>query len=128
MKGILQETVKKWNFIFKVILNALRELSQITFAFFGIFLTTYVPSLHFLYSKLHVFLNTSPTLSANVICESSLRSNQQPGAPSELFLNYQNKHWTIRRWDNHTVTSSSHCIILKIVRFQYSKEVIVYSS
>ena len=50
-----------------------RELSQIMFAFFGIFLTTYVPSLHFLCSKLHVFLTTYPPLSANVICESSLR-------------------------------------------------------
>ena len=29
----------------------------------------------------------------------------------------QNKHWTIRRPDNHTGISSSHCIILKIVRF-----------
>ena len=31
------------------------------------FLTIYVPSFHFLCSKLHVFLNTYPPLSANVI-------------------------------------------------------------
>ena len=37
------------------------------------FLTTYVPSLYFLCSKLQVFLTTYPPLSANVICESSLR-------------------------------------------------------
>ena len=36
------------------------------------FLTTYVPSLYFLCSKLQVFLTTYPPLSANVICESSL--------------------------------------------------------
>ena len=34
------------------------------------FLTTYVPSLHFLCSKLFIFLTTYPPLSANVICES----------------------------------------------------------
>ena len=48
-----------------------RGLSQITFAFFWNFLTTYTPSLHFLCSKLHVFLTTYPPLSAKVICESS---------------------------------------------------------
>ena len=52
--------------------NSFRELAQITFAIFGHFLTTYVPSLHFLCSKLHDFLTTYPPLSANVICESSL--------------------------------------------------------
>ena len=33
------------------------------------FLTKYVPSLHFLCSKLFIFLTTYPPLSANVICE-----------------------------------------------------------
>ena len=32
------------------------------------FLTTYVPSLHFLCSKLHVFLTTYPPVTANIIC------------------------------------------------------------
>ena len=36
------------------------------------FLTMYVPSLHFLCSKLLIFLTTYPSLGANVICESSL--------------------------------------------------------
>ena len=39
------------------------------------FLTTYVPGLHFLCSKLQVFLTTYPPLSANIICESSLTGN-----------------------------------------------------
>ena len=30
---------------------------------------------------------------------------------------YQNKRWTIRRWGDRSVDSSSHCIILKIVEF-----------
>ena len=47
------------------------------------FLTTYVSSLHFLCSKLNVFLTTYPPL-ASVICESSLTHNmgaisQEPG-------------------------------------------------
>ena len=37
-------------------------------------MTMYVPSLHILCSKLKKFLTTYPTLSANVICESSLIS------------------------------------------------------
>ena len=36
------------------------------------FLTRYVPSLHFLCSKIHVFLTTYPPVHANVIFESSL--------------------------------------------------------
>ena len=37
---------------------------------------------------------------------------------TELFPIYQNKHWTIRRRDNHSVDPSSYRIILKIVGFQ----------
>ena len=36
---------------------------------------------------------------------------------TELFTIYQNKHWTIRQWGDHSVDPSSHCIILKIVVF-----------
>ena len=36
---------------------------------------------------------------------------------TELFPIYQNKHWTIRWWDDHTVVPFSHRIILKIVGF-----------
>ena len=56
------------------------RVSQITFAFFGIFwhfLTTYVPCLHFLCIKLPIFLTTYPPLSGNIICESSLRPHQK---------------------------------------------------
>ena len=41
------------------------------------FLTTYLPSLYFLCSKLHVFLTTYSPLSANVICESSFMIQNQ---------------------------------------------------
>ena len=33
---------------------------------------------------------------------------------TELFPIYQNKHWTIRQWDNCSIDPSSHRIILKI--------------
>ena len=36
---------------------------------------------------------------------------------TKLFPIYQNKHWTIIRWDNHTDIPSSHRLILKIVGF-----------
>ena len=36
---------------------------------------------------------------------------------SELFPIYQNKHWTIRRRDDHIVVQSSHCNISKIDGF-----------
>ena len=36
---------------------------------------------------------------------------------TELFTIYQNKHWTIRWWGDHSFDPSSHCIILKIVVF-----------
>jgi hypothetical protein len=41
---------------------------------------------------------------------------------TELFQIYQNKHWTIRRRDDHSVGPSSHRIILKIVGFQGMSE------
>ena len=34
-----------------------------------------------------------------------------------LFTTYQNKHWTIRQRDDHSINPSSHHIILKIVGF-----------
>ena len=34
--------------------------------------------------------------------------------PTELFPIYPNNHWTIRRWDDHIVVSSSNRIKLKI--------------
>jgi hypothetical protein len=37
---------------------------------------------------------------------------------TELFSIYQNKHWTIRRWDNHIVVPSSNHIKLKIDWFK----------
>ena len=37
---------------------------------------------------------------------------------TELFPVYQNKHWTIKQWDNHSVDPPSNRIKLKIVRFQ----------
>ena len=37
---------------------------------------------------------------------------------TELFPIYQNKHWTIRRQEDHTVIPSYQRIILKIVGFQ----------
>ena len=46
---------------------------------------------------------------------------------TELFPIYQNKHWTIGRWDDHSVNPSSHHIILKIVRF-YAKGISVPTS
>ena len=39
---------------------------------------------------------------------------------AEFFPIYQNKHWTIRWQDDHTVVLSSHRIILKIVGFHIS--------
>ena len=36
---------------------------------------------------------------------------------TQLFPIYQNKHWTIRQRDNHTIIPSLHRIILKIVGF-----------
>jgi hypothetical protein len=38
---------------------------------------------------------------------------------TELFPIYQNKYWTIRWQDDHTIVPSSHHIILKIVGFFY---------
>ena len=35
----------------------------------------------------------------------------------EIFPIYQHKLWTIRRWDDRSIASSSHHIILKIVGF-----------
>ena len=61
------------NFVFGKFM--LREPSQITFAFFGIWPRTYPPSLHFLCSKFCIFLTTYPPLNADVICEGSLRLN-----------------------------------------------------
>jgi hypothetical protein len=40
---------------------------------------------------------------------------------TELFSIYQYKHWTIRRRDDRFVHTSSHRIILKIVRFHEYK-------
>ena len=37
---------------------------------------------------------------------------------TELFPIYQNKHWTIRRRDDHIIVQSSHCNISKIDGFQ----------
>ena len=48
------------------------ELSQITFAFFGIFWPHIYPCFHFYCSKNSIFLTTYPPLNANVICEGSL--------------------------------------------------------
>ena len=36
---------------------------------------------------------------------------------TELFPIYQNKHWTIRRWDDRSVDPSYHRIKFKIVGF-----------
>ena len=36
---------------------------------------------------------------------------------TELFPIYQNKYWTIRQQDDHSVNPLPHCIILKIVGF-----------
>ena len=36
---------------------------------------------------------------------------------TELLSIYQNKHWTIRQWDDRSVNPLSHRIILKIVGF-----------
>ena len=36
---------------------------------------------------------------------------------TEVFPIYQNKHWTIRQWDDRSIDPSSHGIILKIVIF-----------
>ena len=41
---------------------------------------------------------------------------------TKLFPIYQNKNWTIRRWEDHPVDPSSHRIILKIVGFYVSYE------
>ena len=57
------------------------------------FLTSYVPSLHFLCSKLHVFMTTYEPLSANVICESSLR-----WAPTIFQLRSQNNSCSCLNW------------------------------
>ena len=54
-------------------------LGKLRLHFLAHFLTTYVPCLHFLCSKLHVFLTTYPPLSANVICESSLNVSTKMG-------------------------------------------------
>ena len=40
---------------------------------------------------------------------------------TELFPIYQNKHWTIRRRDDHIVVQSSHRNIFKIDRFQVTR-------
>jgi hypothetical protein len=40
--------------------------------------------------------------------------------PTELLPIYQNKHWTIRQWDDRSVDPSSHHIILKIVEFHFT--------
>ena len=37
---------------------------------------------------------------------------------TKLFTIYQNKHWTIRWWDDCAFHPLNHCIILRIVRFQ----------
>ena len=41
---------------------------------------------------------------------------------TELFSIYQNKHWTIRRRDDHSVEQLSNCILFKIVGFHYTIE------
>jgi hypothetical protein len=45
------------------------------------------------------------------------KSKSLSHCPAELVQIYQNKHWTIRRWDDCSVGPSSHRIILKIVGF-----------
>ena len=54
----------------------LRESSQITFAFFGIWPRTYPPSLHFL-CKLSIFLTTYPPLNVFIICDGSLTNQSK---------------------------------------------------
>ena len=57
------------------------------------------------------------------VCNSVMNNLKCPKSKSlshcltELFPIYQNKHWTIRWRDDHTVVPSYHCIILKIVEF-----------
>ena len=41
---------------------------------------------------------------------------------TELFPIFQNKHWTIKQWEDRTVVPSSHCIILKSVGFYVSDQ------
>ena len=48
------------------------------------FLTTYLPSLHFLFSKFSIFLTTYPLLNANVICEGSLKEKAIGGSHDSL--------------------------------------------
>ena len=38
---------------------------------------------------------------------------------TELFTIYQNKHWTIRQWDNCSIHPSFHHITLKTVGFLF---------
>ena len=55
--------------------TSLREPSQITFAFFGIWPRMYLPVVCTFYvcSKFSIFLTTYPPLNVNVICEGSLK-------------------------------------------------------
>ena len=48
---------------------------------------------------------------------SGMNSLKCPKSLTELLPIYQNKHWTIRQWDNCYVDPLSHRIILKIVGF-----------
>ena len=41
-----------------------------------------------------------------------LKSKSLSHCLTELFPIYQNKHWTVRRQDNHSVNPSSHRITL----------------
>ena len=74
------------------------------------FLTTYVPSLHFLCSKLHAFLITYPPLSANVICESSLISKM-------FFLDHFSLLFLSQKW--LTFTPIPFCVSKLWLDFSY---------
>ena len=100
----------------------IRELSQITFAFFGIFWPRTYLSLHFYCNKCSILLTTYPPLNANVICEGlycfkrsihhliwkwgsylQKKTFQKFDAIKTMFMNLQEKKsfWTISNQFGH---------------------------
>ena len=57
-------------------------------------------------------------IKSNLLCSLiCLKTKSATYCLTELFPIHQNKHWIIRRRDDHTIVPLSHCIILKIVGF-----------
>ena len=59
------------------------------------------------FENIYIFLN----LSNSLICPNTKSATH---CLTELLPIYENKHWTIRRRDDHIVVPSSNCNILKI--------------